>query len=85
MQKQKNYRYTKFDSKSLSAAVDAVKSLTPKEIHYDTLKVELGDATWSYDTLHELLAAADQGRADISASADGYNYRLNVMNYDFHS
>jgi predicted nucleotide-binding protein len=72
VRKHKQYPNTKFDSKVLSAAVKRIESLTSTKLRYGSLEVELKEATWSFDTPEEFLAASDQGLIHFSvASADG--------------
>lgn len=69
MRKEKSYRNVAFDSKTLSEADTA---LGPKKNSYRTLEVKFSDATWSFDSFTEFLAAADQGPVVLSGqNSDG--------------
>jgi len=68
MEKSKSYRHVKFDSDTIGAADKVLRGLVPdsdtKSISYSFLRVQADDATWSYDTLEEFLAAANLGDGD---------------------
>ena len=75
MQKSKEYRNTKFDSATIAAAEQHLRSITPEKIKYTGLKVEFGGAEWSFDTLEEFLAAADQGEMHFYANSSDKSNR----------
>lgn len=60
MKKRTTYRRTKFDVKTISAANGVLAELTGSAPEYDTLTITSGRDDWSFETLSEFLAAADQ-------------------------
>lgn len=77
MNKQKIYSRVRFDSKTLFAAEKSFKSLSGK-IQFVTLAVQFADATWTFDTLEEFLAAADRGVVDFFANGNSSDRQLFV-------
>jgi Predicted nucleotide-binding protein containing TIR-like domain len=61
LEKTKDYPRIKFDSKALSEAHEALKSLTSAKLRYIALSVDFEHVRWSFDKVDEFLAAADQG------------------------
>jgi len=81
MKKRASYPGILFDSKTISDAERAIRSLVPPDrakLSLVTLDVEIDNARWSFDTLEEFLAAVDSGSCTLQiALADG-KYRLIV-------
>lgn len=80
MEKAKRYRDVAFDSKAISAAEQKVRTLASKKISYGSLTVYARDATWSFDTLEEFLAAVDQGSPYFVVGS--YEDKLNLTMSD---
>ena len=78
MEKTKRYERTKFDSKTLAASEKQFHSISSKKIEYTTLSVSFGDGSWSFNTLEEFLAAADQGPAHLVVHSADYKVQLTV-------
>jgi predicted nucleotide-binding protein len=68
MEKQKFFRNTRFDSKAIHAVDQAFRSIAPTKVTYPALDVTMRDATWSFDTFEEFIAAADQGQIRFAAA-----------------
>jgi len=70
----------------LSSADTSFRSLLPEgeKTHYLTLDVHReNEGTWSYDTVEEFFAAADQGFSDYLATNIKANFRLSVRTDTF--
>jgi predicted nucleotide-binding protein len=78
MEKTKYYRRTKLDPDAFYEVDKALKSLASKTVQYVTLDVDAADARWSFNTLEEFLAAADQGWAWYLAEGPGGKVRVCV-------
>ncbi|HYB59889.1 MAG TPA: nucleotide-binding protein [Methylomirabilota bacterium] len=76
MQKTKVYRRTKFDSATYARAEKKLHSLASQKIGCSSLKVTIGGDEWTFDTLEEFLAAADQG--PISFTAAEYDRKIGI-------
>jgi hypothetical protein len=74
------YRDVLFDSKSISDAERALRSLLPNDANIlpTIMTVEMDDAQWSYNTFEEFLAAADRGSAVVYLSGDNSKFVLRV-------
>lgn len=80
MKKRKRYSDVLFDSKTFSDAERGFRSLfsDKAKLIFITMKVEIEDAEWSFDTFEEFLAAADQGSADFHVASANYEFKLYV-------
>jgi predicted nucleotide-binding protein len=77
MKKQRFYANTTFDSKTFSAGTSTVLSLSSKAPHYGGLDVSSGHDKWSFDSLDEFLAAANQGLPSMNmVTADGFGLHV---------
>jgi predicted nucleotide-binding protein len=77
VQKSRIYRRVKFDARTISTANAALAAMGNATPTHDTLDVGVGDDEWSFETLPEFLAAADQGSEYfVSASIKGGNMSL---------
>jgi predicted nucleotide-binding protein len=78
LNKQKTYSRVRFDSKTLFEAEKQFRSLTGK-ITFNQLSVQFADATWSYNTFDEFLAAADRGIINVQAFGETHKWQLMVF------
>jgi predicted nucleotide-binding protein len=81
MEKAKNYLNVKFNSKVLSATREALKSMATTKLSDETLDVESGDALWSFDTVEEFLAAADNGHTTFRVASADRKHMLRVQHF----
>jgi predicted nucleotide-binding protein len=79
VEKKKEYPGIKFDSKTLSDAHEALKSLSSTKLSHSSLDVSSDEARWSFDSLQEFLAAADQGRVFFSVYSSDRKFGLIVI------
>jgi predicted nucleotide-binding protein len=79
MQKSKAYRWTKFDAKTITAADKAFRRLAAKKFSYSSLKVELKEEHWTFNTFEEFLAVMDQGERSAFAMWGDSSVHLSVM------
>src|ERR1700747_3471005 len=82
MQKRKTFRNIRFDSKALSELETAIRSAASQKVKYRNLDVLSSDATWSFDTLAEFLAAVDQGVPWFTVASDDGTFELTIVYLD---
>ena len=71
MEKIRQFRNVRFDSKTFSKAHEVVNSLASSKIDYGALSVQTAkDEEWRYNSFEEFLAAADRGVATFELRAD---------------
>jgi predicted nucleotide-binding protein len=81
LKKRMTYDGVLFDSKAISDAERAIRSLLPPDqakVLWINLDVEIDDAHWSFDTFEEFLAAADAGSCTLQMALAGGQFKLLV-------
>ena len=84
MKKTKPYPDVLFDSKTISDAERALRSLIPDnmKLHPTIMTVDMDDAQWSFNTFEEFLAATDGGSSFIYIQSDQSKFALSVSKYE---
>jgi predicted nucleotide-binding protein len=84
MKKAKEYSDVLFDSKTISDAERALRSLIPDntKLHPSIMTVEMDDARWSFNTFEEFLAATDRGSSLIYIASENSKLVLSVTKYE---